>query len=64
MELPGKNRIGLFLVSVRYRNIVARGNFTSLGPGWLWVGLGHVRRAAACPVWLPESAERSRAGGG
>ena len=32
--------------------------------GWLWVGLGHVRRAAACPVWLPESAERSRAGGG
>ena len=32
--------------------------------GWLWAGLGHVRRAAACPVWLPESAERSRAGGG
>eukprot|EP01048_Picozoa_sp_COSAG05_P012217 COSAG05_NODE_1206_length_5525_cov_6.815149_9_plen_83_part_00 len=28
------------------------------------MGLGHVRRAAACPVWLPESAERSRAGGG
>ena len=32
--------------------------------GWLWAGLGHVQRAAACPVWLPESAERSRAGGG
>ena len=32
--------------------------------GWLWAGLGHVWRAAACPVWLPESAERSRAGGG
>ena len=42
--------------SIRHRS--------SEAAGWLWVGLGHVRRAAACPVWLPESAERSRAGGG
>ena len=42
--------------SIRHRS--------SEAAGWLWVGLGHVRRAAACPVRTQESAERSRAGGG